>query len=82
MVRSNPPFILRWNIILVYYLTTFAMSIQDFYTQQGDWIHIFAKPLPHAVSKHQVEQNNKQFTLDDVVEWVEKNGYIKGWVCV
>lgn len=41
-------------------------------------MHTFDKPLPDAVSSAQLELNNREFTIDDVLKWVEKSGNING----
>ena len=54
------------------------MYTQDFYTQQGDWLHMFAEPLPAAVSAKVLEKNNTEFSVVDVKKWVDKHDSIQG----
>ena len=54
------------------------LVIQDFHNHQGEWIHCFEDPLPAPVTREQLEENTKSFTLDDVQEWIEDNGGIAG----
>ena len=53
------------------------MYTQDFYTQQGDWLHMFAKPLPATVSAEVIEKTNKEFSAVNVKEWVNKHDSIQ-----
>ena len=47
---------------------------QDFHTQQGKWQQCFDKPLPDTPSIEQLTENNKAFTVDDIVKFVEESG--------
>ena len=47
-------------------------NFQEFYTQQGEWLHIFLKALPPSVSTEELENNNKSFSVKDAKEFVEK----------
>ena len=53
-------------------------NCQDFYTQQGEWMHIFLTPLPRAVSDKDLEKSNGAFSVSDVKEWVEKHRSMHG----
>ena len=59
------------------YLFT-LLSSWDFHNQQGDWIHAFEDPLPPIVTGEQLEVNNKDFTFDQVQEWIEGSDGIAG----
>ena len=48
---------------------------QEFHTQQqGQWQQCFEKPLPAAPTIDELVENNKRFTVDDVVKFVEESG--------
>ena len=47
---------------------------QDFHTQQGKWQQCFDRPLPDTPTIDQLVENNKAFTVDDVVKFVEDSG--------
>ena len=51
---------------------------QEFYTQQGEWLHVFEEPLPRAVSNEQLKVNNTNFTIEEVKDWVERHGSVNG----
>ena len=53
-------------------------SFQDFDTQQGDWMHLFDKPLPAAPSADELKANNKQISVAEVKDWVERHGSMAG----
>eukprot|EP00956_Cyclotella_meneghiniana_P038508 scaffold155275_cov66-Cyclotella_meneghiniana.AAC.2 len=49
-------------------------EFMDFHTQQGKWQQCFDKPLPDTPSIEQLTENNKAFTVDDIVKFVEESG--------
>ena len=51
---------------------------QDFYSHTGQWANMWSGNIPHAVPFQYLDLNNKEFTIDQVQEWVEKNGCIQG----
>ena len=41
-------------------------------------MHTFQKPAPDAVTIQELESRNNNFTVDEVLAWVEKTGNIQG----
>jgi len=53
-------------------------DFEDFDTQNNDWFHSFDVPLPSLPSLEQLQQNNKSFSIKNVVQYVESTGAISG----
>ena len=53
-------------------------DFEDFDTQANDWFHSFEDPLPLLPSLEQLQQNNKSFSIKNVVQYVESTGAISG----
>merc|ERR1712087_376531 len=51
--------------------------LQEFHTQQGEFLHTFEKPLPDAVTSEELEEKNQEISIDKVLKWAEETGNIK-----
>ena len=56
----------------------FICVVQDFYIQQGEWLHIFANPLPAQVSVEDLLKRTREFGVEDVRKWVDRTGGVQG----
>ena len=61
-----------------FYLPGLLYTNQNFHARQGDWLFRLNKPLPEEVSGEELSINNKKITLEEVIEWIEKNDGIDG----
>ena len=52
--------------------------MQDYYSHQGDWMHIFDDAVPAAVELNQLIKNTTELTIDEVEEWIVNSEGIKG----
>ena len=51
--------------------------LQEFHTQQGEFLHTFEKPLPDVMTSEELEEKNQEISIDKVLKWAEETGNIK-----
>ena len=54
------------------------LSMQEFYTHQGEWFHTFSEKMPGVVSRNMLELRNREFGITEVKTWVEQHGSMPG----
>ncbi len=54
---------------------------QEFFTHAGNWSGLWNWPIPESATPEENENRKRNFTLDRVVEWVEKYENIDGRFC-
>jgi hypothetical protein len=54
---------------------------QEFFTHTGYWSGLWNWPIPESGTPEENENRKRTFTLDCVVEWVEKYENIDGCFC-
>ena len=68
---------IHFNLQVIIFVTWWFSSYQAFHTQQGQWQQCFEDPLPDTPPIEQLIENNKQFTVDEVVKFVEESGNLE-----
>ena len=51
---------------------------QEFWTHTGSWANYWDNPIPAPVSIDQLDKNYNDFTLDNVMSWIEDHKNIEG----
>ena len=54
------------------------ISVQEFYTHQGEWFHTFSQQMSEVVSHNMLELRNREFGITEVKTWVEQHGSMQG----